>query len=72
MKNYRIQKVTYGYTSRYYPQVKRLGLFWMNVFECEPYGDGGYATFEDAQEVLCNYLKKPTVEYFDVNCEETK
>jgi hypothetical protein len=71
-RNYRIKKVTWKDKCRYYPQVKRLGLFWMNVFVCEPYSDGGYTTFEFAQEVLCDYLKKPVVEYLDVNCGETK
>ncbi len=39
MKNYRIKKVTDGHSTRYYPQHKRYGLFWYNLFVDE-YRDG--------------------------------
>ena len=70
VKNYRIKKVTeYGET-KYYPQDKRFGLFWCNMFGWEPYWDGSYWTFEDAQKHLCNYLREPVVEYLEVDCGE--
>ena len=68
VKNYRIKKVTDGYETRYYPQHKRFGLFWYNLFEDE-YMDGSYSTFEKAQKHLCNYLRKPVVEYLDFDCD---
>ena len=73
LKNFRIKKVTDGHSTRYYPQHKRFGLFWYNLFVDE-YRDGDYSTFEEAQWHLCNYLRKPVVEYLDFDCEcgETK
>jgi len=68
MKNYRIKKITDGYSTRYYPQEKRFGLFWYNLFEND-YNDGSYWTFEEAQEHLCNYLREPVVEYLDFDCD---
>ena len=70
MKNYRIKKVTDGYSTRYYPQGKKFGfLWWYNIFEDE-YRDGYYPSFEEAQKHLCNYLRKPVVEYLDFDCGE--
>ena len=77
MKNYRIKKVTDGYSTSYYPQGKKFGfLWWYNIFETEwvdgfetEWVDGSYYTFEEAQEHLCNYLRKPVVEYIDFDCE---
>lgn len=73
MKNYRIKKVTDGDGTRYYPQHKFLGLFWMNMvhrhFGLDPYWDGSYRTLEESQRNLCNWLKKPIIEYLDVNCD---
>ena len=60
MTNYRIKKVTDGHSTRYYPQHKRYGLFWYNLFVDE-YRDGDYDTFEEAQWHLCNYLREPVV-----------
>ena len=68
MKNYRIKKVTDGHSTRYYPQHKRYGLFWVNMFGFEHYWDGDYPTFEEAQWHLCNYLREPVVEYLSVDC----
>lgn len=70
MKHYRIKKVTDGDKTRYYPQEKFLGLFWYDMFGWDGYSRGYYNTFEDAQYILCDYLRKPTVEYLDVNCGE--
>ena len=67
-KNFRIKKVTDGHSTRYYPQHKRFGLFWYNLFVDE-YRDGDYDTFEEAQWHLCNYLRKPVVEYLDFDCD---
>ena len=67
-KKYRIKKITDGYSTRYYPQEKLFGLFWYNLFVDE-YRDGDYSTFEEAQKHLCNYLRKPVVEYLDFDCE---
>jgi len=50
------------------PQHKRFGLFWYNLFVDE-YRDGDYSTFEEAQWHLCNYLRKPVVEYLDFDCD---
>ena len=69
MKNYRIKKVTDGYSTSYYPQGKKFGfLWWYNIFETE-WVDGSYYTFEEAKEILCYYLRKPVVEYIDFDCE---
>jgi len=70
MTNYRIKKVTDGYSTRYYPQGKKFGfLWWYNIFEDE-YRDGYYPSFEEAQTALCNWLKYPVVEYLSVDCGE--
>jgi len=69
MKNHRIKKVTDGCSIRYYPQHKLFGLFWRDLFACD-YGDGSYETFEEAQKHLCNYLRKPVIEYLDFECGE--
>lgn len=69
MKNYRIKKVTDGYSTSYYPQQKLFGLFWYNLFGGD-YSSGSYHTFEEAQWHLCNYLRKPVVEYLDFECGE--
>jgi hypothetical protein len=72
-KNYRIKKVTDGYSTSYYPQQKLFGLFWYNLFEGE-YSSGSYHTFEEAQKHLCNFLREPVIEYlsFDCDCGESK
>ena len=72
MKNYRIKKETYGTKTKYYPQRKILGLFWMNMFGYSDYWDGGYYSFDNAQQELCHYLRKPVVEYLKVDCGENK
>ena len=70
MTEYRIKKVTYNDTERYYPQQKIIApLWWRNMFYCEPYWDGSYATLEEAQKELCKHLRKPVVEYIDFDCE---
>jgi len=68
MKKYRIKKETYGNTTKYYPQ-KKVIFWWRNLFAFDVYFDGEYATLEEAQEHLCNYLRKPVVEYIDFDCE---
>jgi len=68
MKNYRIQKVSYGDCVRYHPQKKILGLFWWNMFDWYEYYEG-FKSYEKAKKELCDALKKPKVEYFDVDCE---
>jgi myosin-crossreactive antigen len=68
MKNYRIKKVTDKYSTRYYPQEKWFGLFWMNMFGY----DGWYSTFEEAQKRIFYVLRKPVVEYLEVDCGENK
>lgn len=70
-RNYRIQKVTLKNKSRYYPQKKFLW-FWFDLYKIVPYTDGGFDSFEEAQKRLCDDLEKPKIEYFDVNCGETK
>jgi hypothetical protein len=65
MKNYRIKKVTNTHLTRYYPQEKWFGLFWVNMFGY----DGWYSSFEDAQRRICCVLRKPVVEYLSVDCE---
>lgn len=69
MKNFRITKITDRLGTRYFPQRKFLW-FWVNMFGIEPYWDGSYKTFEEAREGLCNYLKKPMVEHYSVDCGE--
>ena len=74
MTKYRIKKVTDEIGTKYYPQARVFGfLWWYNIFVDE-YRDGCYFTFEEAQWHLCNYLRKPVVEYldFDCDCGETK
>ena len=70
-KNYRIKKVTERDGTKYYPQEKLFGL-WMNMFGFEHYWDGSYNTFEEAQDAVCKHLRKPDVEYLEVDCGETK
>ena len=71
MKNYRIKKVSEIDGTKYYPQVKRFGLFWVNVFGfLSEVWDGGYYSFEFAKKELCNHLKNPVIEYYSVNCGE--
>jgi hypothetical protein len=76
MKNYRIKKVIDGHSTRYcryypqtryYPQEKLFGL-WMNMFGF----DRWYSTLQNAQDAICEHLRKRVVEYLEVNCEETK
>lgn len=68
MKNYRIKKFVDGDFVRYYPQVKVLGLFWWNMFDWSDYYYG-FRSYDKAKKELCDALKKPKVEYFDVTCE---
>ena len=68
MKNFRIKKVTDQHSSRYYPQEKLFGLFWVNMFGY----DGWYPSFEEAQARILYFLRKPAVEYLEVDCGETK
>ena len=68
-KNYRIKKVTDQHSTKYYPQEKLFGLFWVNMFGFEHYWDGSYNTFEEAQDAVCKHLRKPVVEYLDFNCD---
>ena len=70
-KNYRIKKVTDGHSTSYYPQQKLFGLFWCNLFAGD-YSSGSYPSFEEAQTALCNFLRKPVVEYLNVDCGESK
>lgn len=70
MKNYRVKKVTDGDTTRHYIQNKKFGLFWANMFGWDDYWDGSFHTFEEAQKHLCDYLRKPVVEYLEVDCGE--
>lgn len=71
MKNFRIRKVTDQHSTKYYPQEKLFGLFWVNMFGYDGYG-GWYPSFEDAQDAICEYLRKPMVEYLEVDCGEPK
>jgi hypothetical protein len=68
MTEYRIRKETYGNTTKYYPQQKRL-FWWFNIFAFDVYFDGGYDTLENAQKQLCNYLRKPVVELIEFDPE---
>ena len=67
-KNYRIKKVTERDGAKYYPQEKLFGLFWVDMFGC----DGWYSSFEEAQRRIFFVLRKPVVEYLEVDCRETK
>ena len=63
MTEYRIKKVTWGDLTAYHPQEK-FGWFWFDMYRY------GFATYEHAQEALCNYLKYlkepfPSVEYLE-------
>jgi hypothetical protein len=72
MENYRIKKVTDEIGTKYYPQIKILGLFWVNMFGTQNYGGAYYRTFKEAQKEVCDYLREPVVEYLEVDCGETK
>jgi hypothetical protein len=72
MENYRIKKVTDENSTKYYPQIKILGLFWVNMFGHPDYGGAYYWSFEEAQKAVRAYLKKPVVEYLSVDCGENK
>lgn len=67
MKNYRIQKLIDGDFVRYYPQTKILGFFWVDMFAWAEYYDG-FKSYEQAKKALCNTIKKPIVEYLEVDC----
>lgn len=69
MKNYRIKKEIHFGRTRYYPQRKFL-FWWLDIFKCEPYHDGSFFTFEQAQENLCDYIAETTVEYLDFDCSK--
>lgn len=68
MKNFRVKKVTDQHSTRYYPQEKWFGLFWVNMFGY----DGWYSSFEEAQRRIFYVLRKPVVEYIEVDCGEPK
>ena len=72
MKNYRIAKVIDGDYLRFFPQRKVLGLIWINVFAC--YNDyyDGFLSYDEANKALCDTIRKPVIEYLDVNCEGLK
>lgn len=65
MKKFRIKKVTDQHSTRYYPQEKFFGL-WRNILP------GSCDTLEYAQYVICEYLRKPVVEYIEFDCGENK
>lgn len=71
MKNYRIKRVSDRDGTKYYPQRKFFGLFWVNAFEHPEYGGRYYYTFEEAQKTVCDYLRGPVVEYLSVDCGES-
>lgn len=71
MKNYRIAKITYGCYSRFYPQVKFLGLIWINMYREYAHYDG-FHSYEEANKKLCSTIRNPVIEYLDVNCEILK
>lgn len=69
MKNYRIKKVIDERGEiKYFPQVKFL-FWWYNPYKWEPYNDGGFYSLENAQEALCEHIRKSVVEYIDFNPE---
>lgn len=70
MKNYRIKRVDDGYSVRFYPQVKFLGFIWVNMLDWSNYYDG-FSTYDKAKEELCNAIRKPRVDYYDVDCDES-
>ena len=70
MTNYRIRKETYGDNSRYYPQMKFLGIWW-DMFGWNRYYDG-FSSYNNAEKELCDCIRGTKQEYFDVNCGELK
>lgn len=61
MRNYRIKKITTpGGFQRYYPQVKILWIFWVNMF-----GDAGYASYQEANRRLFREIAPDKVEYLE-------
>lgn len=68
MKNYRIRKFVDGDFVRYYPQKKILGIFWWDMFSWNEYYNG-FNSYDKAKKELCESLKKPVIEYLDVDCE---
>jgi hypothetical protein len=69
LKYYRIKKVSDGYFTYYHPQQRFLGIWW-NIFDFSPY-DGGFSSYEIANEKMCKYLVPTTVEYLDIDCADT-
>jgi len=71
MKNYRIKKVTNGDTTKYYPQERNMRTLWgwEYVFDFDDFFAGGYDTLEEARKRLCEYCRKPVIEYFDFDPE---
>lgn len=57
-----------GFMVLYYPQKKVLGLFWLNMFSWDHYYQGGFGSYKSAKEALCRAVRRPAVEYFDVDC----
>jgi hypothetical protein len=72
MKNYRIAKVTDGEFVRFYPQMKFLGLIWTNMYTWNNDYYDGFHSYEEAKKNLCHTIRKPVIEYLDVNCEGLK
>ena len=60
--NYRIKKITTlsGF-ERYYPQVKILWLFWVNMFG----GGGWYDSYQEANRRLIREITPDKVEYLE-------
>jgi hypothetical protein len=71
MKNYRIAKFKDGDYLRFYPQRKFLGLIWITMYAWKDYYDGFYS-YDEAKKKLCDTIRKPVMEYLDVNCEGLK
>ena len=69
-KNYRIKKVTDEYSTKYYPQIKILGLFWVNMFGHPDYGGAYFRSFEEEQKAVCVYLRDHVVEYYSFDFGE--
>ena len=72
MKNYRIAKFKDGDYLRFYPQMKFLGLIWTNMYAWNNDYYDGFHSYEEAKKNLCHTIRKPVVEYLDVNCGELK
>ena len=72
MKNYRIVKFKDRDYIRFYPQRKFLGLIWINMCAWNNRLYEGFRSYEEAKKEICDTIRKPVIEYLDVNCEELK